>query len=71
MSSIFEKFNDQPNRRTLPDDDDYLLQDDSTFTFRINTHHKAEFLKLCKQNRFSAASVLKRHIIKCLEEGEL
>lgn len=48
-----------------------MLDDDSTFNFRVNTKLKEEFLLLCKRERYSAASALKRYMLRCVEKGEV
>lgn len=53
------------------DKDSCLLHDDSNYTFRVNSELKAEFLKLCKSEHYSAASALKRYMQRCVEKGSV
>lgn len=46
-----------------------LLEDDSTFNFRLNGVLKKEFLLLCKRDHLSAASALKRYMTECVQFG--
>jgi len=46
-----------------------LLDDDSTFNFRLNGVLKKEFLLLCKRHHLSAASALKRYMTECIQFG--
>jgi hypothetical protein len=57
---------DDPERR---EKDDQLLLDDSSYTFRVNAQLKADFLKLCKREQYTASSALKRYMLRCVQKG--
>ena len=44
---------------------------DDVLTFRVNTHLKKEFSRICKENQSSASSELKRYMLKIVEQGSL
>lgn len=51
--------------------DRVLLVDDTTFTFRVNADLKDQFLALCKSEQYSASSVLKRYMLRCVKIGDI
>lgn len=57
---------DDQNRRKK---DDKRLKGDTTYTFRVNSELKAEFERLCEIDRYSAASALRRYMLRCVQKG--
>lgn len=44
---------------------------DDVVTFRVNGALKKEFSRICKENQSSSSSVLKRYMLKIVEQGSL
>jgi len=44
---------------------------DSTFSFRIDSSLKAEFIGICKEEHLSGATILKRYISRCVRLGSV
>jgi len=61
---------EQPEINLHPALDDFLI-DDSNFSFRVNSRLKKEFQRLCKRDRYSAASVLKRFMIEVVRSQKV
>ena len=58
------------SRKAREKDDDFY-DDDTNFTFRVNSALKEQFMQLCKQERYSAAAALKRYMHRCVEKGHI
>lgn len=54
-----------------PPDIDSLLDEDTTFNFRLNSELKKEFALICKRDHLSASSALKRYMTACVRIGVL
>jgi hypothetical protein len=51
--------------------DEEYSEDDSTYTLRVNADLKKEFLKLCKDEKYSAAAAIKRYMLRCVRIGHI
>lgn len=55
----------------VPPDIDSLLDEDTTFNFRLNSQLKKEFALICKRDHLSASAALKRYMTACVRIGVL